>query len=268
MIRLKYLAVLLLPIANVALADPNFKAPFACGQTWTYSTYAGHNVNALDWVRSDNGVTNGAPVLTSAAGVVTARLFDPSAGNMVVVDHGGGWTTRYYHLSSFSVNQGQNVAQGQEIGKTGSTGYSSGPHIHYEQLYNNIAQTVRINGYSLAPYPYSYFQKVVTSDNGCGVVNPPPPPPTGQYWVDTFAHANGRSTPGGTITGTLYQGTHYVYCKVWGPKVQVGSNYNHWWLKTDLDVGPANQWVSAYMLSRWGNDEARDNNGAVIPNCP
>ncbi|NGN64767.1 M23 family peptidase, partial [Streptomyces sp. A7024] len=43
--------------------------------------------------------------------------------------------------------------------------------------------------------------------------------------------------------------------------------YNHWWLKTDPDVGPANQYVSAYYLSRWGNDEARDNNGTVIPDC-
>lgn len=91
----------------------------------------------------------------------------------------------------------------------------------------------------------------------------------GPWWVDTFASAPGYSSPGGTRTGTLYAGTNYVYCKVWGPVVQVGSAYNHWWLLTDLDTGNPwqNQWVSAYYLSRWGNDEAKDNGGVVIPNC-
>ncbi|MEV4752492.1 hypothetical protein AB0K21_39565 [Streptosporangium sp. NPDC049248] len=56
---------------------------------------------------------------------------------------------------------------------------------------------------------------------------------------------------------------------MWGPKVQVGSDYNHWWLKTDLDSGDPwkNQWVSAYYLARWGNDQAKDNSGRDIPNC-
>jgi hypothetical protein len=60
-----------------------------------------------------------------------------------------------------------------------------------------------------------------------------------------------------------------VYCRVWGPNVQVGGAYNHWWLKTDLDTGNPwqNQWVSAYYLSRWGNDVAKDNNGIDIPSC-
>ena len=265
------LSTLLLAVTATAQAAPNFKAPFSCGQTWTYSTYSGHNYNALDWIRWDNGTTDGAPVLASAAGTVTTRAYEAGgAGNYIVVSHGNGWTTHYFHLNTFSVALGASVAQGQQIGTTGSTGGSSGPHLHFEQRLNNGAQLIAINGYSLSPYPYSYGQKVVTSDNGCGGTNPPPqPPPAGtKYWVDTHSDGNGRSTPGGTITGTLYKGTSYVYCKVWGPNVQVGSSYNHWWLKTDLDVGPSNQWVSAWLLSRWGNDEAKDNNGTVIPNCP
>jgi hypothetical protein len=92
---------------------------------------------------------------------------------------------------------------------------------------------------------------------------------TTKYWVDTFADAPGSSSPGGPRTGTLYAGTNYVYCKVWGPKVQHGSDYNHWWLLTDLDAGNPrrNQYVSAYYLARWGNDVAKDNRGVVIPNC-
>ncbi|WP_326822200.1 N-acetylmuramoyl-L-alanine amidase [Streptosporangium sp. NBC_01756] len=94
-------------------------------------------------------------------------------------------------------------------------------------------------------------------------------PPPAKYWVDTFAAAPGHSSPGGTQTGTLNQGTNYVYCRTWGPNVQVGADYNHWWLKTDLDSGSPwqNQWVSAYYLARWGNDVAKDNSGNDIRNC-
>ena len=59
------------------------------------------------------------------------------------------------------------VAQGQQIGVTGSTGNSSGPHIHYEQLLNGVGQNIVINGAGLA-YPGSYNQYYLTSDNGCG----------------------------------------------------------------------------------------------------
>ncbi|WP_242108964.1 N-acetylmuramoyl-L-alanine amidase [Luteimonas aquatica] len=96
----------------------------------------------------------------------------------------------------------------------------------------------------------------------------PPPPATGKYWVDTYANASGYASPTSTAaTGTLNAGTNYVFCKSWGRQVGSGSSFNHWWLRTDLDVGPAGQWVSAYYLSRWGNDEAKDNSGTVIPNC-
>ncbi|KDN87401.1 C40 family peptidase [Kitasatospora cheerisanensis] len=96
------------------------------------------------------------------------------------------------------------------------------------------------------------------------------PPPSGKYWVDTFTNAAVYASPtatGASATGTLYQGTNYVYCKAWGREVLSGASFNHWWLKTDPDVGPAGQWVSAFYLSRWGNDTAKDNNGTVIPNC-
>jgi hypothetical protein len=106
--------------------------------------------------------------------------------------------------------------------------------------------------------------------NPDGSTPPPPPPPSndGKYWVDTFARAPVYSSPGsGSSTGTLYAGTNYVYCKVWGPQVGSSTSYNHWWLKTDPDVGPGAHWVSAYYLSHWGNDVAKDNNGTVIPDC-
>ncbi|MFI7373976.1 hypothetical protein ACIBSW_28190 [Actinoplanes sp. NPDC049668] len=89
-----------------------------------------------------------------------------------------------------------------------------------------------------------------------------------RYWVDTFANAPVFASATSTAqTGTLNQGTNYVFCKTWGRQIGSGTSYNHWWLKTDPDTGPANQYVSAYYLSRWGNDEARDNSGVVIPDC-
>ncbi|GAA2079737.1 M23 family metallopeptidase [Actinomadura alba] len=250
--------------AQPAVAAPNFKAPYPCGQRWTYSHHSAEVRLALDFVRADGGSTAGTPVLASAPGTAYNYYQAGGAGNYVVIDHGGGWKTYYFHLASFGVGNGSYVAQGRSIGATGSTGNSTGAHIHYEQLYNGAGQTIVINGQSLAPYPGSYNQRYLTSDNGCG---------TAKYWVDTFANATGyRNANTNDPQGVLYAGTNYVYCKVWGAEVRVGSQYNHWWLKTDLDVtypgkNGRGAYVSAYYLSRWGNDEARDNNGTVIPNC-
>ncbi|MEV6210057.1 C40 family peptidase [Kitasatospora sp. NPDC051914] len=104
---------------------------------------------------------------------------------------------------------------------------------------------------------------------GPGGGQPPTPNPApGKYWVDTFAAAPVYGSPTGTArTGTLNQGTNYVYCKAHGRTITNGTAHNSWWLRTDPDTGPAGQWVSAYYLSRWGNDEARDNNGTTIPDC-
>ncbi|WP_161962512.1 serine/threonine-protein kinase [Nocardioides speluncae] len=104
---------------------------------------------------------------------------------------------------------------------------------------------------------------------------PDPPPsepaeaPRTKYWVDTFSDADVYAEPSraGAATGRLYGGTVYVYCKAAGERVEVDGQYNHWWLLTDPDEGPAEQWVPAYYLKNWGNDEARTNSGDVIPDC-
>jgi hypothetical protein len=253
--------------ATPAQAAPLFKAPFPCGQTWTYSHHSAEVRLALDFIRTDGGSTAGTPVLASASGTAYRYSQPSGAGNYIVVDHGGGWQTYYFHLSAYSVANGAAVSQGQQIGVTGSTGNSSGAHIHYEQLYNGAGQNIVINGASLAPYPGSYGSKSLTSDNGCSGGG------DGKYWVDTFANATGYAQANtNDAQGVLNAGTSYVYCKVWGEEVRVGTSFNHWWLKTDLDTVYAGKngrgaYVSAYYLSRWGNDEARDNSGAVIRDC-
>ncbi|WP_272913233.1 M23 family metallopeptidase [Methylobacterium sp. SyP6R] len=74
----------------------------------------------------------GAPARATAAGTVTQADFAGGYGNMVEVDHGHGLVTRYAHLSAITVVPGQSVAAGQMVGRVGSTGRSTGTHLHYE----------------------------------------------------------------------------------------------------------------------------------------
>lgn len=79
----------------------------------------------------------GTPVQVSAAGKVTIAGWQRGYGKVVYVDHGNGLSTRYGHLSEIDVAVGQSVVQGQRIGLVGSTGRSTGPHLHYEVRINN-----------------------------------------------------------------------------------------------------------------------------------
>ena len=74
----------------------------------------------------------GAEVYAVAGGIVTAADYDVEKGNYVVLDHGGGLETEYQHMKSLLVSAGQSVVQGQVLGYVGSTGNSTGPHLHFE----------------------------------------------------------------------------------------------------------------------------------------
>ena len=87
----------------------------------------------------------GAPVIAGASGKVSFVGWQNGYGQLVVVDHGGGLTTRYGHLSHIDVELNQTVERAQLLGKVGSTGRSTGPHLHYE---------VRINDQAVDPLPY------------------------------------------------------------------------------------------------------------------
>lgn len=88
---------------------------------------------------TDIGARYGASVLAANSGTVTLAGWNSGYGNCIIVDHGGGKATLYGHLSSYSVSKGQTVSKGQEIGKVGSTGNSTGPHLHFEVLINGGA---------------------------------------------------------------------------------------------------------------------------------
>lgn len=87
----------------------------------------------------------GAPVVAGARGQVSFVGWQNGYGQLVVIDHGGGLSTRYGHLSHIDVENGQQVSRGELIGKVGSTGRSTGPHLHYE---------VRINDQAVNPLQY------------------------------------------------------------------------------------------------------------------
>ena len=90
------------------------------------------------YVRSDGELK--AFVLTTGPGVVSFTGQRSGYGNVVEIDHGGGFKTRYAHLSTILVRPGERVAIGARIGGMGSTGRSTGPHLHYEVWVNGRAQ--------------------------------------------------------------------------------------------------------------------------------
>jgi len=91
--------------------------------------------------------SKGTPIKAAAAGTVSYASWKGSYGNLIVIDHGGGIQTYYGHLSSIGVSVGQSVGQGQVIAAMGSTGNSTGPHLHFE---------IRTGGVALNPQNYLY----------------------------------------------------------------------------------------------------------------
>ena len=93
----------------------------------------------------DIGAKNGADIIAAASGTVIMAKYYGGYGNCIIVDHGGGMSTLYAHMSAYVAKVGDYVVQGQTIGKVGSTGNSTGPHLHFE---------VSVNGSTTDPAAY------------------------------------------------------------------------------------------------------------------
>ena len=125
-------------------------APHTTPSIWPAAGYVsspyGLRFNGTEFHQGiDIAADMGTPIVATADGVVTAAGWNGGYGNMVDVDHGGGIVTRYGHASALAVTVGQQVRRGEVIAYVGSTGRSTGPHVHYE---------VRVDGQPVNPAGY------------------------------------------------------------------------------------------------------------------
>ena len=88
----------------------------------------------------DFPASNGTPILAAAGGVVVAQEYHPAYGNMVEIDHGNDLITRYGHASKVLIKKGDLIKRGQKIAEVGSTGRSTGSHLHFEVLVQGVFQ--------------------------------------------------------------------------------------------------------------------------------
>jgi len=93
----------------------------------------------------DLGMPQGSPIYATRSGTVTTAHYSNSWGYQVVINHGDGFSSMYAHMTHYIVSVGQHVEQGQVIGYVGSTGWSTGPHLHFTIYYNG--GTVNPMGY-------------------------------------------------------------------------------------------------------------------------
>lgn len=110
-------------------------------QGYTISSPYGYRVDPINGSRSLHtgldiaGTGHGSPVYAADNGTVITSQYNGSYGNYIVINHNNGYYTSYAHMSKLLVNVGDTVAQGQTIGLVGSTGRSTGPHLHFETWY-------------------------------------------------------------------------------------------------------------------------------------
>ncbi|EJN06549.1 metalloendopeptidase-like membrane protein [Phyllobacterium sp. YR531] len=135
------------PIANPAPGMP-VSSPFGTRRDPLLGLLAFHS-------GMDFRAMSGSSVLATAKGTVTAADYNGGYGNMVDIDHGNGLSTRYGHMSQILVAVGQQVNIGDVIGKAGSTGRSTGPHLHYE---------VRKGGSAVNPASYLSIGRQIAAE--------------------------------------------------------------------------------------------------------
>jgi murein DD-endopeptidase MepM/ murein hydrolase activator NlpD len=115
---------------------------------------------------TDYAAPTGTPIMTTAAGVVEQAGFTTGNGNFVKVKHDRTYSTQYLHMSKILVRRGQRVTQGQVIGKVGSTGLATGPHVCYRFWKNGVqVDALRLNLPTSSPMDSKYRQKYMAYMN-------------------------------------------------------------------------------------------------------
>ena len=107
---------------------------------WRIDPFTGQNAmhDGIDFIAEV-----GMPIFAAGSGVVTVAEQHPQYGKMVEIDHGNDLTTRYAHASKLLVRPGEVVQRGRKIAEVGTTGRSTGPHLHFEVRYHGLAQDPR-----------------------------------------------------------------------------------------------------------------------------
>lgn len=129
-----------------SIAPPTISAPSASGYIWP-SCGSVTSEYGRRWGRQHAGLdiddNRGSAIVAAKAGVVIFTGWSGGYGQMTMIDHGDGVVTAYAHQSSIAVSRGQRVSQGQFIGVIGTTGSSTGTHLHFETRVNGSAQNPR-----------------------------------------------------------------------------------------------------------------------------
>ena len=128
--------------SSSTMKDGKFIWPLP-GYTYITSGYGARWGSTHTGIDISGGGCYGAGIVAAASGTVIRAATHWSYGNYVIVDHGGGYTTLYAHCSKLLVSVGQNVAAGEKIALVGSTGQSTGPHLHFEVRINGKTQNPR-----------------------------------------------------------------------------------------------------------------------------
>ena len=126
-------------------ADGAFMWPLPVGQGYISCYFGGSDPNGSPHYAVDCAISGGTPIYASNDATVVRAEGHWSYGNYILLDHGNGCATLYAHCSSLAVGAGQTVAKGQVIGYVGSTGFSTGCHLHFE---------FRVNGSKVNPLSY------------------------------------------------------------------------------------------------------------------
>lgn len=131
--KIVLILILLLQISNICSAAGTMMYP-ANGEITSPYGFRIHPVHGVGKKHTgiDIGADFGEPVVASADGTVVSADWAGGYGNLVIIDHGNGLTTFYGHNNSIVVREGDSVKQGTLIARCGSTGYSTGPHVHFE----------------------------------------------------------------------------------------------------------------------------------------
>ena len=199
-------------VPDASALAPRFQLPFPCNQVWAGQTRTNHSPqNSVDFNRAND---IGDTVVAAAAGKVTrvANTGSTSYGRWIEISHGNGYTTRYAHLSTQTVSVGQNVKQGKKIGTVGSTGGSSGPHLHYEQRRNGAAIRPTFNG----AQAFFFGTRNYKSKNSCGGTLASGTVRTSGPALTVRAGASTNTA----AVGSVANGTHVtIYCQKYGQSI-------------------------------------------------